>query len=519
MRLKKIGFVVWVIGLLAFLSVPLARAQTVLNYGEAALGKIEAGVPFGFFNFFGNEGDLVSVRLVSFDAAFQPTLSVVSPTGQQLIFSNGDPSSFGNNARVDLILPQAGAYNVQVGALNNTEGQFILRVDGLRTLNTIPLSAGTEAIPVSFLDAPSQVLQVEGSPTETRVINFAGGEARYSASIHGLSGNLLGTVASTSTGSSFALPPSDGTYTIVLTNLDSTPDPVFVQVGSSAASASTGSTGQTGQTGTTGSTGQTGTTGSTGQTGTTGGTVDSSVCTVFSPGQVNLRGGPGTNYEIVGSLPGGSSYPATGQNSGWYTIIYQGQTAWVSASVTTITGPCGNVPFVEAPSPTGQTGQTGPTSTPPPTTTGPSSTPPPTVEGQAPPPTAPPPPTATPTEAVAAFPDNPTQYTWELDRDASGAAAQYTQTISSPGWHQLRIRVTNLSNQGGANAFREFAFIVTCAGSNLRFGTAGRNSPPTRSCNETVNRSFTRDSDNFTMWIRVEDGPAVTYTIIATRLR
>ncbi|TVR20081.1 MAG: hypothetical protein EA396_11230 [Anaerolineaceae bacterium] len=110
--------------LTALLAVPLVSAQNNLTYGSVAIDNIEASSPFAFFNFVGDVDDLVSVQLTAFDATFQPTLSIIGPTGQQLVFSSSDPTSFGNKARIDLTLPQGGAYNIQVGALNVQRDNF-----------------------------------------------------------------------------------------------------------------------------------------------------------------------------------------------------------------------------------------------------------------------------------------------------------------------------------------------------------------------------------------------------------
>ena len=48
---------------------------------------------------------------------------------------------------------------------------------------------------------------------------------------------------------------------------------------------------------------------------------------------MNVRGGPGTYYPIVGSASPGQQFPITGKNpvSDWWQINYQGLTAWIYA--------------------------------------------------------------------------------------------------------------------------------------------------------------------------------------------
>ena len=76
-----------------------------------------------------------------------------------------------------------------------------------------------------------------------------------------------------------------------------------------------------------------------------------SVCRVTSNRNVNIRTGPGTNYDIIGVLYAGSYLNVIGQNSSgtWYVIDYQGRRAWISGSVTTLEGPCAGLQVYTAP--------------------------------------------------------------------------------------------------------------------------------------------------------------------------
>jgi len=54
---------------------------------------------------------------------------------------------------------------------------------------------------------------------------------------------------------------------------------------------------------------------------------------------MNVRGGPGTNYPIVGTASLGQQYPITGKNSAgdWWKINYNGQAGWVFGQLVTAT--------------------------------------------------------------------------------------------------------------------------------------------------------------------------------------
>ena len=54
---------------------------------------------------------------------------------------------------------------------------------------------------------------------------------------------------------------------------------------------------------------------------------------------MNVRGGPGTNYPIIGAASPGQQYPITGENSAgdWWEISYNGQVGWVFGQLVTAT--------------------------------------------------------------------------------------------------------------------------------------------------------------------------------------
>ena len=65
-------------------------------------------------------------------------------------------------------------------------------------------------------------------------------------------------------------------------------------------------------------------------------TATSQASTVTVARVSNVRGGPGTNYTVVGRSSAGTVYEVTGKNSGgdWYRIQYDGEAAWVWAGLT-----------------------------------------------------------------------------------------------------------------------------------------------------------------------------------------
>lgn len=72
---------------------------------------------------------------------------------------------------------------------------------------------------------------------------------------------------------------------------------------------------------------------------------------LVAPGTVNIRSGPGLDYEVIGALSANTTMPITGRNgpgSWWQLKIAGGATGWVAASVVNATN-TDAVPVVDAP--------------------------------------------------------------------------------------------------------------------------------------------------------------------------
>ena len=53
----------------------------------------------------------------------------------------------------------------------------------------------------------------------------------------------------------------------------------------------------------------------------------------IATGQLNVRSGPGTSYDVIGKAPLNAYYNIVGgPQNGWYQIAYNGGTGWVSDS-------------------------------------------------------------------------------------------------------------------------------------------------------------------------------------------
>lgn len=73
--------------------------------------------------------------------------------------------------------------------------------------------------------------------------------------------------------------------------------------------------------------------------------------TAETKGVTNLRTGPGTNYDVAGSLPAGSKVEITGKNpdGSWLKVKVNEQEVWLSASLVNQTGPTDRIAVVAVP--------------------------------------------------------------------------------------------------------------------------------------------------------------------------
>jgi hypothetical protein len=77
----------------------------------------------------------------------------------------------------------------------------------------------------------------------------------------------------------------------------------------------------------------------------------SGICRVRSAdgGRINVRTGPGTNYPVIGQMPGDNELEVLGYNGQWYVVRFAAGQGWVASWVTTLLGECDGIVLVAAP--------------------------------------------------------------------------------------------------------------------------------------------------------------------------
>lgn len=501
---------VWLLSMLTLVLIvataPVSAQGTALPDGVGVISALDANVPFQFYTVSLAAGDLVSLRVDSLNpGAMLPTLSINSPAGQQLAFSSGDPTSPApGSARIDLRAEQPGTYTVQVGSSNSGAGQFVIHTDILQGPEMIPLSG-----PAVIQFTPQQTVVAVSIPQDTaNALDFTvvGAETRLYVALHGADGSLrsVNTVQGTLT-----TPIAAGSmmYTAIITNMDAST--VTAEVSTSSATGVTAPPTP----------------------------VNAAACTITTgSGGTNLRSGPGTNYGVITTLPAATSYPVTGQNSGWYTIDYLGQVGWLASSVTTLSGPCNGLPFVEAPAvaqptspPPTATSASGTAPTVAPTTdpgTGPTMAPPtaqptdetgtsPTVAPTTVLPTTAPPTTAPPTATEAAQQVAPPDSAYFVEVDIKGGQATLGDAVSYPDGDTEDEIFWDVVGFDSITTAGNLQVVITCTGDgtgNVTFFSSGSN----YACGDTFTQFVTNDSDSGLIRVTATSGDNtyVQYTLL-----
>ncbi|GAB4422478.1 MAG: hypothetical protein Kow00106_19630 [Anaerolineae bacterium] len=99
---------------------------------------------------------------------------------------------------------------------------------------------------------------------------------------------------------------------------------------------------------------QSGQSGSSGSSGSSSSETTAGSCTVYFAGAVNIRPGPGVEYNPpIGQALAGTMLPVTGHNGdySWYQVLYNGQYGWVSMNIpaTQAQGDCATLPVASYP--------------------------------------------------------------------------------------------------------------------------------------------------------------------------
>ncbi len=343
-------------------SLVTAQGQT-LTYGSGLIFSISEGSPFGFFNFQGEADDVVTIQVLGISPGFTPTISLNGPTQQQLAFSTPDPLSPGV-ARISTRLEDSGVHTIIVGTIGEF-GEFSMRLDG--TPATVVDTPGEE--PIELTSSPL-VFPVEADPATAQQLTISATPDDYAiaAVLRNEAGQTL--VSATGSGESpvlMTIPAGDASYTVEVYAVDpNTAGAVSISLSPLGEAPADDTTDVATPT-------------IVPQATPTAPEAQADACQVVSPaGNINVRSGPGTNYNVVETLTPDEAFPVLGINSGWYAVeLPGGVVGWIFIDVVQTTGDCDGLTTYEftgeaAPPPQAteevETGESGATATYTPTT-------------------------------------------------------------------------------------------------------------------------------------------------------
>ena len=472
--MKKAALVFVLILLVMSLAFSSVQAQgNLITYGQTTTASINAETPQGFFSFNGTAGDIVTAYTLGWEVDFQPTLALAGATGQ-LAFSTSDPlTPISNDARITFQLPQDGPYSLLIGSANGEQGMYTLT---LRSTTPAISTALTETVTLNIpLGSPQQQYSITANPAGPVPVNIQSLTPgfSFSAILSAPNGPVIAAINGGLESANLMIPAGEGNYTLVISSADSAASGAL-QLSLAPATTASPAQPQPNQPPPT-------------QPAAVQPQTDPNVCTIqaANAGGVNIRSGPGTNYDAIGFLTADTALIAAGQNTGWFYGNSQFGAGWVASSVTIATGPCNNLPFVNAPAAPSQ-----PQQVPPPQTTEEVSASPTASPTQAQSEPTSPPPTQPPAQTAA--PDSNIAQTYNFKSDSG---QQVSSDISYPqGDTEDTINYT-ITGYDSVTFRADFSWTLFCNGDTEGVELL-RGNRVVGGCNSTYNESINAGNGN-----------------------
>jgi uncharacterized protein YraI len=309
--------------------VAAAQGVSTLTPGGGLVGTLSAQSPLAFFTFNGTQGDLAEVRAIGLTPNLSLSLTLLSPTQQNI--GSGSSSTLGTgDASVSLSLPQTGTYTVLVGG---DPGDFVITLDVTTPPPVVALDKNAPAAANLSPETAVQTYSFDANPflASSVTLDATDGNTGFAANFYDPDGSLTTTISGLSN-VCLGIPAGEGTYQLVIELQDAQTTfavSVILQDGACGSASAPPAP----------------------QPSATPVESLSLVCSA-TPGQgtVNVRSGPGTNFDVVAQLQPGQSLPVVGQSgTGWYAVqVANVAEAWAAASVLVLSGRCDDIPTVGA---------------------------------------------------------------------------------------------------------------------------------------------------------------------------
>ncbi|MBL8119148.1 MAG: SH3 domain-containing protein [Anaerolineae bacterium] len=462
-RVQFIGFCLIVFSLL-IVNVTAAQGANLV-YGQAATGELNDQTPIVLFTFQGAAGEIIGAQVSAGSPNLDLTLTLLSPAGVPLATRENDPFGLSaGDARLGYQLTESGVYSLLVGSSNNTRGAFLIRLVQQASLEGIPFLNGSAQVDVA---AGTQSLLVVGNaaaPT-TITIESALVQTAYSVEVRDPMGHTIAVVSNLPS-ATLSLPAADGQFVVVVqAGAANAQGVVTITQGINAvapilplATEEVGSA-----------------------------APPANICSVTpASGPVNVRSGPGTEFNVVATLQAGQFLEVVGQNGGWYVVkLPANNQGWIAGSVTVLNGPCGNLPLLQAPAvlPAAVT----PTFTPPAVQQQPTAT---VVEGQQQPTE-----TATATEVVQQVAPADNNYVLNVPLDGTASLSDFVSYPNGDVEDVVSYDTSGLNANSALPGGRgQLSIVLSCSGTGANFITF-RIDGQNFSCGQVFQRTVNADSD------------------------
>lgn len=326
--------------------------ETTIAMGEIKTGEVTAAISAPRMVFQAATPQTLAVQVLGTTPGFSPIFRVIDPDGIT-IASVPNPTNQ-TISLANLNLTSAGAYTIEVQNALGTPGSFVITVQaGSPTPIATPLTLGQEVSASVYLSQSVQLYTFGSSATEILLLTVRGELTTTGPVVvlkDGATNDTLALSNLRQIGVRFRIPTGTASYRVEVMASGS-PDietyKVCLETESGSVTCGAPAVVPTATLAPTVTLAAT-------EPGvpTSSVPLSSGPCAVVAAGAaVNVRFGPGTNYDVVGALSAGVTAQVIGRlnDNSWYQIQIGSTIGWVSASVVTRSGDCVGVPLAAPP--------------------------------------------------------------------------------------------------------------------------------------------------------------------------
>lgn len=202
----------------------LAQGGTTLTNGSVVTGTISDQSRLLIYGYSGNPGEVITAQVIGTTPGMNPTISLLSPTQQQLANNDNDPlGAVGNtNARISYRLKEAGVYSILVGGTN---GQFVLQFSARAPGQATSLQIGMPATANILTGGAPQVYNFSADPAAPTVLTLSASSPNFAfaAQVYDGNGILIGLLGGpTLQTASLTVAPGSDVYEVLVGALSPT---------------------------------------------------------------------------------------------------------------------------------------------------------------------------------------------------------------------------------------------------------------------------------------------------------